>query len=641
MEAIGLRNIAVDLKKRPTKLVFRVPNFDALKWETFTRSDRQSNHPDVQWIEKVMVCKPTQSGSAQIMDEEVFKRVLLPAKDSKAILMLVEVKSDDNSVLGSAHVSLHEYMDLSNRQEAEPDPYPNHTQHKKVHFDDIGDAEDGFNDNDGSEYDPDGDEDAYQSDLDNEGEGEEKYDKFLLDLDDLNTRVQEVDDEVIKKWVKNKEDNRARLRGTERRENNPQTCDFKNIKLRGERGDVTMTLKVFLQMALIQSAAKPRTTERQRQHLVNDLEASRRLNANIRRIYRNQLYTTRLYIYKGVNLAPKNKRTIRSPAIFFSGVDDDSANPYLVIKNGATRDRERNYRQQALTNTLNPDFYKVVEMPTIVQNELTINVWDKNSFLQSYLNNDVQQRNEGLTSSDSLIGSATIDLEDRLLKRQHIGTKEYLPLRSPDSSIDRGILWLRVDILEEKQARKQKAEEIRSAVPIDYQLRMIIWKTKGIRYLDESDLDAEVDQRIRVTANFEGELGADVHKHTEVAWSSRSSSSENELPKGSAEWNHRMIWNLTLPCKVPRIKIAMWHENIVREDEAIGEVLYNLQSFFDKGRRLKKPVYRQKRQWLNITHPNHPGVLLGEVSVEFALYTRIEAQTNPAGEARDHPNRDP
>jgi hypothetical protein len=85
----------------------------------------------------------------------------------------------------------------------------------------------------------------------------------------------------------------------------------------------------------------------------------------------------------------------------------------------------------------------------------------------------------------------------------------------------------------------------------------------------------------------------------------------------------------------------MWDENLLTENEGIGELIYNLQPFFTKCMRDRQPVSTHAMAWHPFSHPNYPGVKLGEVNVAFWLYTAEEAEKSPVGEAQNEPNRDP
>jgi hypothetical protein len=82
-----------------------------------------------------------------------------------------------------------------------------------------------------------------------------------------------------------------------------------------------------------------------------------------------------------------------------------------------------------------------------------------------------------------------------------------------------------------------------------------------------------MDQRLSVTSNFTGQYGRDIIKWTDTA---------PDAAGGSADWNYRMKWRTVVPCKVPRLKFQLWSAGMISDGEACGEVLYNLQPFFNR-----------------------------------------------------------
>jgi hypothetical protein len=141
----------------------------------------------------------------------------------------------------------------------------------------------------------------------------------------------------------------------------------------------------------------------------------------------------------------------------------------------------------------------------------------------------------------------------------------------------------------------------------------------------------DVNQRIAATTDF-GKTRKFVQKQTDVAWNSS---------EGLADWNYRMKWRLKIPSKFPRIKLAMWNENMLTDSLLIGECIYDLAPFFTKCMKDKKPISKTDQRWVPFKHPKFIGADLGEVLIEFWLLTETEADKAPVGEAQNEPNRDP
>lgn len=311
-------------------------------------------------------------------------------------------------------------------------------------------------------------------------------------------------------------------------------------------------------------------------------------------------YVIRLYVYRGINLAPNER---------FFGIE--RANAYLRVRAG-----KNEFRSEPIKDELNPRFFQVVELPVHLpdNNDLVIGVHDSREL------------------ADELIGATEIDLEWRLLHELHRGPKEYRVLRRPGSSLSHGKLLLRLDILTSEEARRTKPDDHRPEAPIEYELRLVLWQTRNVKFAEAKDADKLVNQKVVVTANFAGEADGEVVKETDTAW---------EASSGNAEFNYRMKWPVQLPCRVPRVKVALWHESVGFTDTAIGEILLNLQPLFKKALREKQSETKQPPNWFPLRHPNFHDKKLGEVSLEFALVTAIEAEQNPVGEAQREPNVNP
>lgn len=319
-------------------------------------------------------------------------------------------------------------------------------------------------------------------------------------------------------------------------------------------------------------------------------------------------WVARLYVYNAFNLTPRDRK--------FGSYQ--SANPFLVIRNGDGTQHEFNTRANARKNTISPGFHQVFELVTSLpeHSSLEISVWDCDEL-----------------NFDDLIGSCKIDLEERMLLGNFMSSREPLLLQNPVSSNYQGKLFCKLHLLEQEQARRQKAEEIAYQPDEEYELRVVLWNTRSVRFGDPKKRDDDVDQRVVVISNFDGVYNQDAVKQTDVAWISAS---------GNAEWNYRMVWPVTLPAKVPRLKLQLWDENITSENEAIGECIYNLKPFFDRAQQYKQSVTHSPSEWLSFTHPNHVEIeSLGDLNLEMWLYTKSEARKNRVGEAQNEPNENP
>ena len=69
------------------------------------------------------------------------------------------------------------------------------------------------------------------------------------------------------------------------------------------------------------------------------------------------------------------------------------------------------------------------------------------------------------------------------------------------------LMFSQVDILTSDEARMTKAEELAPPQFLDYQLRVVLWATAGVKFPQLENRGLDVDQKLIVTANFGGESG--------------------------------------------------------------------------------------------------------------------------------------
>jgi hypothetical protein len=230
----------------------------------------------------------------------------------------------------------------------------------------------------------------------------------------------------------------------------------------------------------------------------------------------------RVYIYRCLNLTAQDDYAVMiDRAAGYSAFC--KANAYLELMVGDKYDQVEGKQIKHVTdkggvvpNSLNPSFYKYFELDADLPDDwkLTINVLSQV---------------EG--SFDTLIGSTTIDLEDRyigeLVNRETIRHKclesdyidylktsdlskdettlinkkinllnmrmenikrlvipvEFRPLYKPGVNVAQGIIEMFVEVLPGNLAKKIPPAKIEPPAPLDYELRLVIWETRNIPLL--------------------------------------------------------------------------------------------------------------------------------------------------------------
>ena len=162
-------------------------------------------------------------------------------------------------------------------------------------------------------------------------------------------------------------------------------------------------------------------------------------------------------------------RTRRRPSLC-TGYSD----PFLVVYNGSKKQNKINDEANALKDTLNPQFYKCFELPTLIPGNplLKIEVWDKDS------------------DGAQLIGSTEIDVENRLFS-QEWNEMEPKPVErrylwSPCSLAPQGKLELWLELLSPPQALAAKPKLLHPPTALECELRVVVWSVRELVLRDKS-----------------------------------------------------------------------------------------------------------------------------------------------------------
>eukprot|EP00474_Spongospora_subterranea_P005176 CRZ05634.1 hypothetical protein [Spongospora subterranea] len=324
-------------------------------------------------------------------------------------------------------------------------------------------------------------------------------------------------------------------------------------------------------------------------------------------------YAVRVYIYRGLSFPPRST--------WFA--HDRRIHPYLIIHNGDDPDHHIDDRASSDViecDSLNPEFARTFQLSCRFPDngELNITVMNKDPML----------------GKDTAIGHTVIDLEQRLLNPiyRHLPAsqrREYRHLVTASSRLAQGKLDLRLDIIPWHQASSVPMEQLIRPEPEPYEIRLVIWATRDIRFPSDDRFDT-IDQTITCTVNFTGEPGADTITSTDTAWGSGA----------EADWNYRMMFPVVLPCRVPRLKMTVWDSDIFGRT-TIGDVIVNLSGMMSEAWRDRRRIVHVPSRWLAIEHPDAVGKDVGEINIELWAVAREEADGSPVGEGQNAPNRDP
>ena len=184
--------------------------------------------------------------------------------------------------------------------------------------------------------------------------------------------------------------------------------------------------------------------------------------------------TARLYIVDIKSLIPQAYRGKPNPYLIVS-LKSPSGNLLNPIQAGRNHPQCINGRSNFKTGTINP-FYGTrfdftVTLPDVT--EILIEVWDA-----------------GLVS-DSMIGSTSIDIEDRWFSREWQALKsegaiprEYRPLWHPKAAQAQGKLCLWLEMYHGKEAMEVPLHDLRLSEAKDWELRIVVWETRRVPRLE-------------------------------------------------------------------------------------------------------------------------------------------------------------
>ncbi|OQR94660.1 hypothetical protein THRCLA_08129 [Thraustotheca clavata] len=275
-------------------------------------------------------------------------------------------------------------------------------------------------------------------------------------------------------------------------------------------------------------------------------------------------YHVRLYVLNGMSFAPMESATRGKPS---------KSDPYLKITLGKDG---INDRKNYLENTVDPDFYKMYEFHCQFPGASSLHI---------------DAMDHDLIRPDGLIGSTIIDLEDRFFDQKwHEMGKEfqteerYAPkplerrlLAIPTSKAAMGHLYMWVDIMSPEDASHYNPVDIALPPPQEYELRVVVWKTKEVpTFNDWTEMN---DLFVRC------ELDGSDHQDTDIHWRAK---------KGKASFNYRLKFPLKLGhkqhnSKFARFKIQMWDKDIVSSNDCLAEADLDLSIPFKKVLSAKGP----------------------------------------------------
>ncbi|KAF0685796.1 Aste57867_22404 [Aphanomyces stellatus] len=275
-----------------------------------------------------------------------------------------------------------------------------------------------------------------------------------------------------------------------------------------------------------------------------------------------QPYIVRVYVLNGEAFQPMDPGFDGQPG---------KSDPYMVLRLGKAKISDRkNY----IDNVVDPDFYKMFEINCDFPGASTL-------YMDAY--------DHDMIGGDDLIGSTTIDLEDRFFDKnwQSLGEEfktnerwgpkpvEQRILQVPTSRAPMGYLKMWIDILTPHDGSLYPPVDIALPPPTAFELRVVIWKTKEVPNFDEFTEMNDLFVRCQLE-------GSD-YQDTDIHWRAKN---------GKANFNWRMKFPVTLGhkqhnSKFPYFKMQMWDKDIFSSNDCIAEGIVDMTRHFKKVCQLK------------------------------------------------------
>ncbi|KAG6610266.1 dysferlin-like protein [Phytophthora cinnamomi] len=196
--------------------------------------------------------------------------------------------------------------------------------------------------------------------------------------------------------------------------------------------------------------------------------------------------------------------------------------------------------------------------------QLDISVWDRGVVL------------------DQLIGSTTIDLEERWFHREwqeiegrssrkkdsNLKPIEYRHLYVAQSrTTSQGFLQLWVDILTTQEAVRVEPVDISPPARKRFEVRVVIWRAENVQDQDQSEIN---DYFVKAWMESGGGSGSSHAESTDTHW---------RCSNGRPCWNWRLIMKTEFPPRSPelaRLHIQLWDKDVLKWNDVLGEAQLDL-----------------------------------------------------------------
>jgi hypothetical protein len=266
-------------------------------------------------------------------------------------------------------------------------------------------------------------------------------------------------------------------------------------------------------------------------------------------------YVLGVYVLRGIELIPSN--------------GDAKPDTYLKIFHGDTEldDAEKSLRKE----TNSPEYYRAYKFQVKLPGpaSIRIEIW------------------QDILGSDELLGYTEMDMENRFFSKSWLGLRrkpvETRIIKAEGGERSVGRLECFAELYKDP---KQKIWDVAPLPSLEYELRVIVWKTRDTVFKDEAEKCNDLFVR--------GGPAQQEFLETDTHWRCRA--------EGSFNW--RWKFKMMLPLKKEdyggdRFVVQIWDRDISAPNDLIGEcdISLNIHRMLDKAYKRQKAV-KMSRRWV-------------------------------------------
>jgi len=258
----------------------------------------------------------------------------------------------------------------------------------------------------------------------------------------------------------------------------------------------------------------------------------------------------------------------------------------------------------------------------IISYECWINKWEKEREILEKANdkeNEVKVLKKKITSAATRM--------DATIKETPPASVEYRPLKNFDKNTSQGSLELFIEVLPAEIARSLPFAKIEPPKPQEFEMRVIIYETFDVPRGPNGTVDIYVQATL---LSSEGWTGDNIIKNTDTHHGSSD---------GHGIFNWRMKFPISVPSSYPRIQLSVVDAKFFGSDDSIGTRVMSLKRNIK--RLMAENRYVSPPGRVDLFHPNFKGETRGSVLMSVTIIPKAEAEAKPVGEAQEEPNRDP